>query len=77
MQQIAAAIFVLAKTQRVHGRIELESVYFPLWRGNLKGDGLIKLGHLSEGFTIEHKTELKKMPISYFTPPEILNFILF
>ena len=52
-------------------------MYFPLCKGNLKAGGLVKLGNLSFGFTIEHKTEFKKMPISCYTPPEILNFILF
>ncbi len=61
VEQLAATIMILSKTQRAHSRLSIESVYFPLWRGNLKVDSLIKIGNLSQCIRISSKKDLLKM----------------
>jgi len=77
MQQVATAVFFLSKAGRSHGHLTLGSIYFPIFKGFLKADGPIKLGGLSKSINLRFREEMLKMPISYHTPPEVLNFILF
>ena len=77
MHQVATNIFFLSKTGRAHGQLTLASIYFPVFKGFMKADGMIKLGGLGKCINIRNKEEFLKTPVRYHTPPEILNFILF
>jgi hypothetical protein len=67
----------LSNSGRAHTLLTIDSIYFPLFKGALRPEGIIKVGNLSRTVLLSKKEELGTMPICYHTPPEILNFILF
>ena len=69
MQQMAEALLILSKTGRAYSRLSISSVYFPISKGELKTEGVIKLGGLYNSIFMRRKEELLKMPICYQTPP--------
>ena len=77
LQQLSITIMFISRTGRTHSNLTLHSLYFPVYKGSLKADGLVKVGNLSTSIQMKNKEELLEMPIRYQTPPEILNFILF
>ena len=55
MHQVATILFFLSKTGRSHGHLTLASLYFPVFKGFLKPDGMIKIGGLGKCFNVRSK----------------------
>ena len=69
LQQLTIAVLLISKTGRTHGHLTLSSVYFPIFKGTLKTDGLLKIGDLASTLHMSNKEDLLTMPLRYHTPP--------
>ena len=55
MQQIATAIHFLSTTHKAHGNLNLNAVFFPVFKGLLQAEGQIKIGGLSACISLKNK----------------------
>jgi hypothetical protein len=77
--ELSKAIHILSLHGYYHSELRLKSVLVELKEDeeNVKVSKLVKLGNLSKCLPIKDKKSFQSMPHSLYTPPEILNFIMY